>query len=243
MTDFFMDAHMHFDLYKRKELVLDYIEKKHSYTIAVTNLPELYERYYLKYHDYKYIKIALGIHPELVFQYKQQFEIFKKLFNTTRYIGEIGLDFTTPNEENKNAQREVFSRIISMCNDSTDKILTIHSRRAEKECLEIMKDFSGKVIMHWYSGNLTMLREAIKRGYFFSVNHQMTFSNNGRKIIDEIPLNRILIESDAPFTRGLSANYSIEFMNDVYSYLSRTRGLSLIEIQQVIKNNFRSVLI
>ena len=49
MNQFLMDAHMHFDLYKKREVGLSYIEENHSYTIAVTNLPELYERYYRRY--------------------------------------------------------------------------------------------------------------------------------------------------------------------------------------------------
>ena len=44
----YMDAHMHFDLYKNRQDVLDYIEENKSYTIAVTNLPDLYRRYYTK---------------------------------------------------------------------------------------------------------------------------------------------------------------------------------------------------
>ena len=45
MFEFSMDAHMHFDLYENRDKVLEYIESKKSYTIAVTNLPELFQRY------------------------------------------------------------------------------------------------------------------------------------------------------------------------------------------------------
>ncbi|SHK78180.1 TatD family hydrolase [Hespellia stercorisuis] len=102
MADFLMDAHMHFDLYKNREEVLSYIEAHHSYTIAVTNLPELYERYYRQYADYKYIKIALGFHPELALQY-----------------------------ENQRIQKDIFNEIVQACKKRESKILSVHSRRAE----------------------------------------------------------------------------------------------------------------
>ena len=55
MSIFFMDAHMHFDLYKDRKFVVNYIENQKSYTISVTNLPDLFEKYYLDYQKYKYI--------------------------------------------------------------------------------------------------------------------------------------------------------------------------------------------
>lgn len=169
-----MDAHMHFDLYKSRQKILDYIESNGSYTIAVTNLPELYERYYQQYDQYKYIKIALGFHPELVFQYMRQIEVFRKLVTTTRYIGEVGLDFTTQDNANRNAQRNIFSEIIDVCNEHSNKILSVHSRRAEKECLEVLKRYKGKTILHWYSGNINILSEAIERDYFFYKSSNVT---------------------------------------------------------------------
>lgn len=94
MMKFNMDAHMHFDLYKNRQDVLDYIEENKSYTIAVTNLPDLYRRYYTKEWNYKFIRLALGFHPELVSQYENQIEVFKEFFQSTRFIGEIGLDYS-----------------------------------------------------------------------------------------------------------------------------------------------------
>ena len=50
-------------------------------------------------------------------------------------------------------------------------------------------------------------------------------SNNGKRIIANIPLEKILIESDAPFTKGLEKNYSIKFMDDIYRFISETRNI------------------
>ena len=70
----------------------------------------------------------------------------------------------------------------------------------------------------------------------------MILTNNGRKIINQIPMSQILIESDAPFTNGLSAKYSLSFMKEIYLYLSSSKGLSFSDTQYAIKNNLRRVL-
>ena len=84
--------------------------------------------------------------------------------------------------------------------------------------------------------------EALKRGYYFSVNHQMIQSVNGKKIVDSIPIERVLIESDAPFTKELNKNYTIEFMEPIYQYLCDTRNLSEEELSVILRNNFRDIL-
>ena len=243
MNDFLMDAHMHFDLYKNREDVLAYIEAHRSYTIAVTNLPDLYERYYRQYEDYKYIRIALGFHPELAYQYKNQLPLFLKYLETTRYVGEIGLDFNIQDKENQNVQKLIFAEIVNSCKKSSDKILSVQSRCAETDCISILDGYKGKTILHWYSGSLRTLRDAIDLGCYFSINQQMLYSKNGRGIVDALPLDRILIESDAPFSKGLEYKYSYFFAEEVYDYLSEKRAVPRNKVSQIIKDNFRVVLV
>lgn len=178
MFDFNMDAHMHFDLYKNRTDVLDYIEKSKSYTIAVTNLPELYEKYSMQYNKYKYVKIALGFHPELVCQYKNQLNLFAKLSRDVRYIGEIGLDYTDVSDNDKKIQLEIFRKIIEICN-SDNKILSVHSRKASTDIINELEKYNGKVIMHWFTGKKSDLDKAVKKGYYFSINSQMIKSKSG----------------------------------------------------------------
>lgn len=242
MTKFNMDAHMHFDLYKNRKDVLNYIEKNKSYTIAVTNLPDLYKRYYEEGWDYKYIRLALGFHPELVSQYEDQIDIFKDFLQTTRFIGEIGLDYSIKSEKNRKKQRKAFKQIINLCQKDKKKIVSVHSRRAESDCLNILDGFEGKVILHWYTGNLHNLATALSRGYYFSINQQMIKSQNGRNIIDNIPIERIILESDAPFTIGLHLNYNLFFVDELIEYLSLKKNIDKTVLYTQIKDNFRILL-
>ena len=243
MADFYMDMHMHFDLYKNKYEVLKYIEENKSYTIAVTNLPDLYKRYYAENWNYKYIRLALGFHPELAAEYNTQIRIFKDFFQTTRYIGEIGLDYSAKNIGTKVKQREVFKQIIDLCKVDKNKVISVHTRKAEIDCLEILEGFAGKVMFHWYTGNIRELKIALSRGYFFSINHQMIKSQNGKNIIKMIPLDRIVIESDAPFTDGLHTTYNISFINDIIEYLHISKELDKQLIYARLKENFRKIFV
>ena len=184
----------------------------------------------------------MGFHPELVCKYKNQIDKFRNNIRYTRYIGEIGADFTTEDCREREIQLEILSEIVSVCNQYNDKILSVHTRKAEKQVLEILNNCKSQVIFHWYSGTIRESEEAIERGYYFSINHQMIRSNNGKKIIKKIPLERILIESDAPFTTGLEKNYSIKFMDDIYKFLSATRKNNEEQLGMILKNNFRTIL-
>lgn len=238
MFDFRMDAHMHFDLYKNRETVINFIEENKSYTIAMTNLPELYEKYKKHFRQYNYIRLALGFHPELTFEYEKQIELFLELTPTTKYIGEIGLDFARTNKENKNKQKEIFSQIIEKCSYEKNKVLSVHSRCASKEVIDIMKNFEGKAILHWYTGSIAELNCATERGYYFSINNQMINSNSGRDIISRIPLNKILIESDGPFTKGMEDEYNLDFNNEIFTFLAKLYNLDEDVIKKRIKANF-----
>lgn len=241
MDNFHMDAHMHFDLYKNRENILKYIESNKSYTIAMTNLPELFQRYKERYSQYKYVNIALGFHPELVSQYSNQINLFLELCKKTRYIGEVGLDFSNADEKEKNIQKLIFNQIVLACN-ADEKIMSIHSRGASKEIIDSLKDYKGKIILHWYTGNLRDLYLAVERGYYFSVNHQMIRSKSGRNIINKIPVNKLLIESDAPFTFGMDKEYTIKFNDDVYRYLASLYNQNIGNIKNRIKVNFNELI-
>ena len=106
-----------------------------------------------------------------------------------------------------------------------------------------MDGYTGKIILHWYSGNLRTLRDAIDLGCYFSINQQMLLSKNGRDVVDALPIDKILVESDAPFSKGLEHEYSYLFAEKAYDYLSDKRDIPRNEIPEIIKENFRAVLL
>lgn len=196
------DTHFHLDLFERPKEILEQIEQEKVYTIAVTNVPEVFEHTHTLVQGSKYVRAALGFHPELAYQHKNQIGKFLELLPQSRYIGEIGLDNYNKAPADYSMQKKVFQEIISACNAAQKKILTVHSRRAEKDVISMIgSDFSGKVILHWYSGIAKEIERALSYGFYFSINYAMAQSENGRKIINSIPIERILLETDGPFIK------------------------------------------
>lgn len=83
-----------------------------------------------------------------------------------RYIGEVGLDFTDKTYQAD--QVSFFSELVQRCRKDENKIISIHSRKAEREVLDVLDDaFSFKAILHWYSGDESLLNRAVKMGCYF----------------------------------------------------------------------------
>lgn len=148
----------------------------------------------------KYIRFALGFHPELVSQYQKQVPLMWELLPEVRYIGEVGLDLVDKSSEKE--QETFFSELVERCRYDSNKIFTIHSRRAVDKVLNILGDnYRFKAILHWFSGSRTELEKSIERGCYFSVNGAMMKSRRFLDMLPLIPSSRLLIETDSPFTR------------------------------------------
>jgi TatD DNase family protein len=243
MNLFYHDSHVHLDLYKNPAEIIRQIDIKKSYTIAVTNLPVLYEKAIKIYPKSKYVRFAAGLHPELVGKFPEQIPKFYELIKNCRFIGEIGLDFSNQNVVYKELQLDVFKRTMDVCNSIGNKIVSIHSRGAASKVIEMVgSEFNGQVILHWFSGNITDLIKAINNGYFFSVNINMLRTVKGQEIINLIPLERILIESDGPFTKSFNENYNIASIKETIYLLSKVKSVNLEELNTKLRNNFKNLL-
>lgn len=191
------DTHFHLDLQSDKVGAIREIEEHQIYTIAVTNLPDLYRRG-LEQFASKYVRLALGFHPELIQQFTNQIPIMWDYLPASRYIGEVGLDFCNP--QSKREQILFFSELIDRCRYDSKKIISIHSRRAVKDVLEIIgTTYRFKPILHWFSGSKADLIRAIDNGFYFSINPAMMISRNFRSLLPIIPKEKLLLETDSPF--------------------------------------------
>lgn len=237
------DTHLHLDLFADPIKVTNYIEQKGIYTIAVTNLPQVFKNTQKLCSGLKFIRPALGYHPELAFKYNNQIGLFNELVNQTRYIGEIGLDNYRKTKQDFLCQRKIFESIISTCAEKKNKILTIHSRRSEEEIISIIgDDFPGKIILHWYSGSLKRLDKALDNGYYFSINSEMVRSKNGVNIIKRIPVDRLLLESDSPFI-GVNRERNITYdMHLLIKNISLLKDIPSGKINITLKKNFKALI-
>lgn len=230
-----IDTHCHFDMMPQPEVYIRQKEQAGDIVIGMTNLPSHFQMGQPHLNGYKHIRLALGLHPLLAAESKNEVSLFKKLIDQTSYIGEIGLDFSKEGYATKEEQVAVLCEVLSAISGKK-KIVSVHSRRAEKELLNLLCEYEIKnVIFHWYSGSVNLIPAILEQGYYFSVNEAMSVSKNGRAIIEKIPMERVLTETDAPY------NERSNIVN-VLNVLSGIWNMSRQEAEKIIERNFRGLL-
>ncbi|MBU7008714.1 Qat anti-phage system TatD family nuclease QatD [Phosphitispora fastidiosa] len=197
------DMHCHVDLMQSMHEFCKAALEERINLLAMTTTPKAFEIEKERLGNFSNVQVALGLHPQLVFNRFQELALIEKYIHTTKFVGEIGLDFNKQFYHSKERQIDVFSQIIEWCQRSPMKIISIHSVRSDKDVLDILEKYDctkhNKCILHWYSGTLKQLDRAIDLGCFFSANEYMLNSPNGQSILQRIPVERLLLESDAPF--------------------------------------------
>jgi len=222
-----IDTHCHIDMLENPEAYLQKQEREGNITLGMTNMPRHYEMGYPHFRNLKRSRLALGYHPLMVAENPNELRFFKKYLSYTSYIGEIGLDFSRDGIGSKEMQVEILRKILE-CISGERKIVSVHSRRAERELYGLLREYDIKnVIFHWYSGPLGLISEIESAGYYFSINEAMTCSQNGCAIIERMSRNRILTETDAPYNEK----------NDIVATL-RQVGMS----EELVKENFYRLL-
>ena len=114
-------------------------------------------------------------------------------------IGEVGLDFKFSSD--REHQSENFRKIIALARE-LKKSLIIHSRKAEKEVVELLER-SGipkqLVVLHCFSGNKKLIGHATKLGYTFSIPCNITRSQHFQMLAMMVPITQLLTETDGPY--------------------------------------------
>ncbi len=237
-----LDTHCHIDLYKNPKVILDICENKGITVFSMTNLPSHFEMGLPFFQSKKYVRMALGMHPLYAALHKNEFLIFEKYLTKTSYIGEIGLDFSKEGIKTKDIQIASFNRILKLVSDKK-KILSLHSRKAEKEVFELLIQYKIKnAIFHWYSGGLNLIKNISDAGYYFSINPAMIKSISGQKIISKIPKNNVLTETDGPFINKGNEPLLPGEIEEIIIYLSKIWNITIDEVQNIININFRRLV-
>jgi TatD DNase family protein len=164
-----------------------------------------------------------------------------------RAIGETGLDFFRTAPDGREKQIYSFKRHIQIAKD-VNKAVMIHDRDAHREVLDTLAEVGApqKVVFHCYSGDAEMARECISNGYYLSFAGTVTFKNapHLREALALAPLNRILVETDAPFltpmpNRGL-LNTPAQIPNTL-RLMAEVRDMDLDELCEAIVQNTTNV--
>ncbi|HEY7326605.1 MAG TPA: Qat anti-phage system TatD family nuclease QatD [Gemmataceae bacterium] len=195
-----VDAHCHLDLYKDPVALLRRIEAAGVCTIAVTNAPSVFFHTQKLAGASRFIRPAVGLHPELITTHAHERPLFWSELSKTRFVGEVGLDYVTSDHNVRSLQREVFREILERCAETGDKVLTVHSRRAASDVIDMVgANYRGAVILHWFSGSGREADRARANKLYFSVNPAMVRSKAGQALIQRMDPEYVLTETDGPF--------------------------------------------
>lgn len=235
----YVDAHCHLDLFPDPTGLARQINERHVHTVAVTNAPSVFPHTEHLAAGSRYLHAAAGLHPELVATHGGELERLWPCLERTHYVGEVGLDYSTTDAALRTRQRVIFEKILERCATFRNKTLTVHSRRAASDTIDAIGDrFPGKVILHWFTGTRREVERASRFGFYFSVNPAMITTQKGRDLIDVMPRDRVLTESDGPFVKLGSKLAGPVDTTIVLSYLSRLWRLEVHAVTKSILANF-----
>lgn len=184
--------------------VIQKLTKEKTYVLSVTTTPKAFPKTSKLANGNDRIRTALGLHPQLIAERSNELSLFETLLPETRYVGEVGIDGGKEYSTSLEKQKDVFKSILQMCSKNGNKIISIHSRHATTEVLDSLENNlkNGIPVLHWFTGNIKELERAIEMDCWFSVGKPMLTTKKGLEAIRRIPKNRILTETDAPFTGG-----------------------------------------
>lgn len=238
-----LDAHCHLDLYPDPSKIAAEAERAGVFTVFVTNLPSAFDLAYPHAVRFEKVRIAVGLHP-LTADLHTQSELnrFRQLVQMTSFIGEIGLDFSRDGLPTREKQVRSF-RFVLQSLENQARFVTIHSRQAEAAVLDLLEEnYDHPVVFHWYSGSLNDLDLAVARGHFFSVNPSMIRIKKGRNLVERIPRDRILTESDGPFVSIGSRHVVPADVHLVERGLAEIWASEPSLVRKAVANNFRQLL-
>lgn len=239
-----IDFHCHIDLYPDPAKIVRQCADRGLYVLSVTTTPSAWAQTSALASGHDRIRTALGLHPELASERKHELALFDRLLPDARYVGEIGLDGSPEFRDRWKDQLATFEHILSSCGSVGGRIMSIHSRRAVSAVLDRLDHHAaaGTPILHWYSGGNRDLERAVNLGCWFSVGPSMVFSNKGRQLVERMPPNRILTESDGPFVFVRGQPVLPWDVDVVVSELTDVWKMSRQDTEARLKGNLRDLL-
>lgn len=253
----FFDSHAHLDDEKFNADREELIEQIHSegiekFVSAGYNIESSKKSYELS-KKYNFIYSTCGISPNDIPQTEEElWNILDEIREIAREnqkvvaIGEIGLDYHW-NIENKEWQKKAFIEQIKIANDLQLPI-QIHTRDAVMDTLEILKKnpVNKKGIFHCCPLNRELVKEGLKLGFYISFAGPITFKNskNANEIIEMVPKDKILIETDSPY---LSPEPLRGIRNDprnvkhIAKKIAEVKKISLEEVANVTYQNAEKI--
>lgn len=198
---------------------------------------------------YEYIYTIIGVSPNDIPEdeqtIKEQIKKLEKLYKNNEKvvaIGEIGLDYYW-NKDNSKLQKVAFREQINLAN-KLELPIVIHTREAVQDTLDILKknNVNKKGIFHCCPLNRELVKEALKLGFYISFAGPITFKNskNANEIIEMVPEDRILIETDSPYLSPEPNRGKRNDSRNVRYMAQKIADVKRIDIEEIAKITYEN---
>jgi len=257
-------CHLNHDLFKPDlEQVLERARKAGLKTLLVSGVNPVSNKEVLALaKKYPLIKASLGIYPidalglaeaeiglprQIVpINLADEFRFIEKNKDVVVAIGEVGMDFHWADKDKTYAQQADNFRQIIRFAIKLKKPLVIHSRKAERECLEILeqeiKNKEIPVINHCFSGKKNLISKAAGWGHYFSIPPNILRSHSFQTLVKMVDLRQLLTETDAPYLSPYTGKRNEPaFIVETIKKIAEIKGLSEKEVADSIWKNYERI--
>lgn len=243
-----IDTHCHLDYLKQKlPEVLENsraagVEKMISISVDADNMKLVQQII----EEYTHVYGTIGIHPHDAKSWSQEIATyFKNHYQHPKIVafGEFGLDYFYMHSS-KAEQRLAFENQLDLAVECKMPIV-IHSRDAEQDTMDIIKPYLPKltgVVFHSFSSSLPLAEFAIQNNCFLGFTGMITFKNadNIRAALEIAPLNKIVIETDAPFLAPMphrGKENTSAYLPFIAQKMAQVKNIPLAELEKILWEN------
>lgn len=241
-----VDFHCHLDLYPDHAALIAECDRERVATLAVTTTPKAWPRNRELAAAALHVRVALGLHPQLVAERASELPLFERYLADARYVGEVGLDGGPRFYASFAEQERVFARILRACAEQGGKILSIHAVRAVGKVLVHLErglpPDRGRAVLHWFTGTAAEAWRAVKLGCYFSINPEMLRSPRHRQLVAGLPTDRLLSETDGPFVSHGGRPVRPRDVDSTVAQLAAVRGEPTDVMAQMVLTNLQALL-
>lgn len=240
-----IDFHSHLDLYQDGLVLARETNTRNRFTLVVTTSPRAYKATSRVFAGLDNIQVGLGLHPEVASAKSMELDQLVGGVANARFIGEIGLDGSSRFRESLALQERIFRAALAECTRQGGRIISIHSRGAVGRTVELIAQAGsvGVPVLHWFSGGIMELQAAIRVGCWFSVGPVMLAGEKGRGLAARMPIDRVLPETDGPFTMDGSAPLKPWDAWKVCSALAEAWSMSQAGVEEQLTANLDRLLV
>ena len=199
------DVHCHLhaeELFQQLEAVLSQARTKNIHVIGVSMDVDSSRQTIEIARRNPDVYAAVGLHPWNV-ETSTPVEAIAALLRARRKeiiaLGEVGLDHTFVKDQKRwKAQELALEQLIDLAKTFKLPLIT-HGKGVESGLVEFLINAGAEeVVLHWFVGSEPAVTQALDAGYYFSVTPAISFQTQLRKVVELVPLNRLMLESDGP---------------------------------------------